>query len=136
MHESASACPKCGVAQKSVIQVGSKNTKLGFLALSLQPLRKYADFKGRAGRTEYWGFVLLWIIASFILGFVGALIHANWLADLLSLAIVIPYLAVFVRRMHDINRRGWWILLPIVNLVFACLSSQPEPNRFGEPPAA
>ncbi len=48
-----------------------------------------------------------------------------------SLAVLIPGIAVAVRRMHDVGRSGWWILLPIVNFVFLCLDSQPNENEYG-----
>src|SRR5689334_4772149 len=101
MHETAPACPGCGFSQKPATQVASKGADMGFWAMALQPFKKYADFKGRASRKEYWGFILVCFIVSFVLGFVGALIHANWLANLFSLAILVPSIAVAVRRMHD-----------------------------------
>src|SRR5665213_143041 len=84
-------------------------------------LKKYAVFTGRATRKEYWMFVLINVIISLVLGFVLKLVlgaFATVLSDLYGLAIVLPAIGVGIRRMHDTNRVGWWILFPIVNLVF------------------
>lgn len=56
------------------------------------------------------------------------------LAHLYSLAIIVPFLAAGVRRMHDVGRSGWWILLPFVNLYFACCDSEPGDNKWGANP--
>jgi len=89
--------------------------------LMLQPLRKYADFKGRARRAEYWQFILFQFLVGFVLSFVATLSGKgsplNILSVIFSLAMLIPTYAVSVRRLHDINRSGWWLLLP--SAVFA-----------------
>ena len=97
-------------------------------------LKKYAVFEGRARRKEYWMFVLFNVIISLVLGFVAGMIKLPILGTLYSLAVMVPSIAVGVRRMHDTDHSGWWLLLPIVNLVFACTDSTPGPNRFGENP--
>ncbi len=100
-------------------------------------LKQYAVFSGRARRKEYWMFVLFNFIISLILGLVEGLIGGpGILANLYSLAVLIPSIAVGVRRMHDTDRSGWWLLLPIVNIVFLVFDSQPEENRFGPNPKA
>jgi uncharacterized membrane protein YhaH (DUF805 family) len=90
-------------------------------------LQKYAEFKGRASRPEYWWFVLFVFLGNIVLRFFGPTEVYLW-----EIALFIPGLAVAVRRMHDINRSGWWIWFPIVNIVFAA-SPPVEPNRFGAP---
>jgi uncharacterized membrane protein YhaH (DUF805 family) len=101
-------------------------------------LKKYAVFNGRARRKEYWMFFLFNVIICFALGFIMGLAHspsgANTLVDIYQLAILIPSIAVGVRRMHDTDHSGWWIIVPIVNLVFACTEGTPGENRFGEDP--
>ncbi|HTS25967.1 MAG TPA: DUF805 domain-containing protein [Bryobacteraceae bacterium] len=104
-------------------------------------LKKYAEFKGRARRKEYWMFALFNIIISFVIGFVAGLLASlagvpalGQLSLLYSLAILVPSIAVGVRRMHDTGHSGWWLLCPIVNLVFACTDSQPGPNEYGPNP--
>jgi uncharacterized membrane protein YhaH (DUF805 family) len=100
----------------------------------LDVLKKYAVFQGRARRKEYWMFVLFSIIVSIVIGIIGGVLHTAILGMLYNLAIFVPSIAVGVRRMHDTDHSGWWLLLPIVNLVFACTDGTPGPNRFGEDP--
>ena len=115
----------------------------------LQALKKYADFSGRARRKEYWVFVLFNIIISIVLTvcdvFVGtysASASIGILSGIYSLAVLIPGIAVTVRRLHDTGRSGWWILIvlvPIVGwivlLIFMLLDSQPQ-NAYGPSPKA
>jgi uncharacterized membrane protein YhaH (DUF805 family) len=104
----------------------------------LAVLKQYAVFNGRARRKEYWMFVLFNVIIAFVLGFMLGLAGAGdggqVIINIYSLAVLIPSIAVGVRRMHDTDHSGWWILLPIVNLVFACTEGTPGPNRFGPNP--
>jgi len=87
-----------------------------------RPIQKYADFTGRAPRTEYWWFVLALIIASLVINIVESILGINRMVAgvygpitvLLMLGVLIPSIAVGVRRLHDTNRSGWWILLPVV----------------------
>ncbi len=109
---------------------------------------KYATFDGRARRKEYWYFVLFYCLALVALvivdGITGTLDEeagAGLLGGLFVLVTFIPTLAVTVRRLHDTNRRGWWILIniiPIIGgivlLIFTVQDSQPGANRFGPNP--
>jgi len=74
--------------------------------------KKYACFTGRAARSEYWWFILFY----FVLAFVAALINQN-LYGLVVLAMFLPLLAVSVRRLHDTNRSGWWVLLGLIPVI-------------------
>ena len=107
----------------------------------------YADFEGRARRQTYWMFVLCNIIVSVVIGIVGGIIGAiigSWfsilVASLFSLALLVPSIALGVRRLHDIDKSGWWYLLvfvpfgAIVLLVFFVLDSKPGANEYGENP--
>ncbi len=103
--------------------------------------KKYVTFSGRARRKEYWMFVLFNILASIAVGVVDGILGTVMLGSLYSLAVLLPGLAVCVRRLHDTDRSGWWILIsliPIVGiivlLVFMCLDSTPGENRFGPNP--
>jgi uncharacterized membrane protein YhaH (DUF805 family) len=106
-------------------------------------LKKYADFSGRARRKEYWMFFLMCVVISFAIGFVFSFIGmilgmgaglGNIVGLLFTLAILIPSISVGVRRMHDIGRSGWWLLVPIVNLIFMFFDSQPGSNEYGANP--
>ena len=87
-----------------------------------RPIEKYADFAGRAPRAEYWWFVLAMLVAYIVVSIVDDIIGTGEmilgvygpLTVLLWLATLVPSIAVGVRRLHDTNRSGWWILLPIV----------------------
>jgi uncharacterized membrane protein YhaH (DUF805 family) len=109
----------------------------------LKVLKQYADFKGRAQRKEYWMFFLFNILAAFVLGFVsgflGAILHvgagfSSAINLLYVLGTLIPSIAVGIRRMHDLGRSGWWIICPIVNIVFLFIDSQPGSNEYGPNP--
>ena len=92
---------------------------------------KYATFDGRAPRSEYWWFVLFTFLASVATGMVSQM-----LSGLFSLAVLLPSLAVGVRRLHDIDKSGWFLLLgliPIVGwiiLIVWAAQEGKEPNRF------
>ena len=110
----------------------------------LATLKKYADFNGRARRTEYWLFVLFSMVIAMVLGVVDYVLGSPGIVGLLfALAILIPSIAVAVRRLHDTDRSGWWLLIafvPIVGtivlLVFLLLDSNASENRFGANPKA
>ena len=103
--------------------------------------KKYVEFSGRARRKEYWMFVLFNIIASIVAGVIDGLLGTRMIGSLYSLAVLLPWLAVCARRLHDTDRSGWWMLIAlipfvgwIVLLVFMCLDSTPGENRFGANP--
>ena len=110
----------------------------------LATLKKYADFSGRARRTEYWLFVLFSMVIAMVLGVVDYVLGTPGIVGLLfTLAILIPSIAVGVRRLHDTDRSGWWLLvalIPIIGtialLIFLLLDSNPGDNRFGANPKA
>jgi uncharacterized membrane protein YhaH (DUF805 family) len=99
--------------------------------------KQYADFKGRARRKEYWMFTLINGIIGFVMGLLGLTI-LSWIY---SVAVFIPSLAVGVRRLHDIGKSGWWILLfliPVVGwiwlIVLSIQDSLPGENQWGPNP--
>ena len=100
----------------------------------LTVVKKYADFNGRARRSEYWYFALFSTIFSIILAFVGRAIHTTIIGTLYSLAVLLPTIAVGVRRMHDVNKSGWYILIPIYNLVIFCTDGDTGANEYGDDP--
>lgn len=129
--------------------------------LMFQPLRKYADFSGRARRREFWLFALLvFLIELLFMGLLSAVGGSPMmLADpafapatgasstvlmiygFVLLALLVPSLAVAFRRLHDTNRKGWWILIGLIPLIgqlvlfiFYLLDGTPGPNRFGPDP--
>ena len=104
----------------------------------LQVLKKYAVFNGRAGRKEYWMFFLFNFLIAIVISIIGALLHVGFLSTIYTLALLIPSIAVGVRRLHDTGRSGWWLLIGLVPLVgiivlIVCLAekSNPEENKYG-----
>ena len=114
----------------------------------IEVLKKYAVFSGRARRKEYWFFALfnvIFIIALTLIdvsaGLYDVVAAIGLLSGLYSLAVLVPSIAVFVRRLHDIDRTGWWLLIAfipligvIVLLVFTLLDSTPGDSRYGPNP--
>lgn len=110
--------------------------------------KKYAVFSGRARRREYWDFVLFNILILIVLTLIDVNIIKIYttqaigiLSGLFLLIIIIPSLAVAIRRLHDINRSGWWIIFdlvplvgPIVLFIFSVLDSTPGDNKYGPNP--
>jgi uncharacterized membrane protein YhaH (DUF805 family) len=117
----------------------------------LKVLRQYADFAGRARRTEFWMFTLFSLIISIVLGVLDSLLGttfvagttSGWLGLLYGLAVLLPSLGVSVRRLHDTGRSGLWVLIglvPIVGaivlIVFCATEGNPGPNSYGPDPKA
>ena len=114
----------------------------------LAALKKYATFSGRAQRSEYWYFVLFYFVIFIGLAIVDGITGSfdeeagmGLLGSLFVIAMLIPSLAVGVRRLHDTNRSGWWLLvsiIPVIGLivlvVFTIQDSQPGQNQFGPNP--
>jgi uncharacterized membrane protein YhaH (DUF805 family) len=123
--------------------------------------RRYAEFEGRSDRKEFWYFVLFYLIVSAILSVIDNMVFDTWavypdfgyyygvrwgndegpLTAIFRLASLIPVISVSVRRLHDINKSGWFFLfwfIPIVGWIFLliwyCRKGDPISNRFGEPP--
>ncbi|MGB2518518.1 DUF805 domain-containing protein [Shewanella algae] len=104
-------------------------------------IKKYADFTGRARRTEYWMFTLFYIIFSLVVSAIDYALGTTVLGLIYSLGLLLPSIAVTARRLHDTDRSGWWQLLAfipiigwIVLLVFYCQDSEVGDNRFGSNP--
>ena len=97
-------------------------------------LKNYANFNGRARRSEYWYFALFNFVIAMALIFFEAYIRTNLIYPIYSLGVLIPSIAVGVRRMHDAGKSGWFILIPIYNLVLACTDGIPGMNEYGMNP--
>ncbi len=119
---------------------------MGFTEAVKSALSNYANFSGRSARPAFWWWQLFNLIAGVvtlmidgsIFGFSSGYSPVNWLY---SLAVLLPSLAVSARRLHDIDRSGWWfllILIPLVGIIILIIwwakPSQPGANRFGPNP--
>ncbi len=114
----------------------------------LSVLKKYAVFSGRSQRAEYWYFVLFHIIIVFVLGFIDGIIGTNdpvsgygLISVLYVLAVLIPVIAAGVRRLHDVGKSGWMLLVGLIPLIGAIWllvlmvkDSSPDNNKYGPNP--
>jgi uncharacterized membrane protein YhaH (DUF805 family) len=103
----------------------------------------YVNFNDRAPRSEYWYWILFTVIAEVVVAAIDRALGIHLIAALLVLAIVIPTFAVTIRRLHDLDRSGWWIFLSfipliggIILLIWFCTRGTEGPNRFGPDPLA
>ncbi len=110
----------------------------------LDVLKKYAVFDGRARRKEYWMYTLFNTIIYIAVAILGFLLGAgDTLIWIYALAVLLPGLGVTIRRLHDTDRSGWWVLISlvpfigsIVLLVFLVLDGSPGQNQYGTNPKA
>lgn len=108
----------------------------------LDPIvNNYANFNGRTGRKEFWMFILLNIIVSFVVGFVAGMFGLKIISTFYMLAVFIPGLAISVRRLHDTNHSGWLFLLNFIPIIgwlilfyFYILDSDSSDNLYGPNP--
>jgi uncharacterized membrane protein YhaH (DUF805 family) len=122
---------------------------MSFGAAVKSVLSKYVGFTGRARRSEYWWFFLFTILVSIVTAVLDNALGLNFvdgsstgfIGTVVSLALLLPGLAVAVRRLHDTDRTGWWLLIAlvpvvgaIVLIVFFVLDGTPGANRFGPSP--
>jgi len=101
---------------------------------------KYATFSGRSSRSAYWYWILFYVLVVIVASILQAAAHTTIIVGLVWLGFFLPNLAVLVRRLHDTDRSGWWVLIglipligAIVLIVFACIDSGP-PNKYGQGP--
>lgn len=111
-------------------------------------IKNYAGFSGRAGRKEYWMFYLIYMLILIGLSILGAMLPVSMasmfsiLIGIFVLALLIPTIAVNVRRLHDSDRSGWWMLLSLIPLAglyvlyLLIIEGTQGANRFGNPPVA
>jgi uncharacterized membrane protein YhaH (DUF805 family) len=115
---------------------------MGFTEAISAGFRNYVNFSGRASRPEFWYWVLFAIIVSVVAKVIDLVLFPSAdvspINSLVGLALFLPGLGVSVRRLHDIDRTGWWILLVLIPLIGAiiliiwyCQKGTPGPNRFG-----
>jgi uncharacterized membrane protein YhaH (DUF805 family) len=91
--------------------------------------QNYTNFKGRSSRAEYWWWALFTVVLSILLSSIN-----SSLGNLGSFVTFLPSIAVAIRRVHDVDRAGWFILVPLYNLYLVLQSGDSGENRFGPPP--
>ncbi len=103
-------------------------------------LNNYAQFDGRSGRAEFWWWALAYFIGAVVVSFIAGAIGIGLLSTVYWLALIVPSVAVGIRRFHDIGKEAWWVILlfiPLVNLIIALIFlTKPSdgPNQYGEGP--
>ena len=117
----------------------------------LMALKNYVGFSGRSRRSEYWYFTLFYLVIAIVLSVLDGIVFGGSgdgkgtpvLSGLFMLAMLLPSIAVGIRRLHDTDRSGWWLLIGLVPLigfivliVFFVQDSKPGDNRFGPNPKA
>lgn len=111
----------------------------GIVGNYLSVLKNFSNFKGRARRSEYWYFVLAHFMVAFTIGFLGGLLSptvASLLSTIYTLATLIPLVALCIRRVHDVDKSGWFALVPIYNFILAITEGTYGPNQYGPDPKA
>lgn len=147
IHDEAIKCKHCG----SMLSQGSSAVEASpsVFGYFVKGLKNYATFSGRARRKEYWFYLLFYTMFMLLLSFIDGVMGLysveagiGFFSGIYALALLIPSLAVSVRRLHDTNRSGWWLLISlvpligaIVLLVFFCQDSKAE-NQHGKNPKA
>lgn len=102
--------------------------------------KKYADFSGRARRSEFWFGYLAYLLVAVVANIIGAVIGTKIPLYLVVLAVVVPILAGSARRLHDTDRSGWWLLILLTGvglipvIIFLVLDTKPGDNPYGPSP--
>lgn len=114
---------------------------MDMIAQYKQAMRNYALFEGRSARREFWFYILSVFLISAVAGVLDALVGLGLFTAIVTLVHFVPSCAVAVRRLHDTDKSGWWLLLmllPVIGhiilLVFYCTGGTKGPNRFGYDP--
>ncbi|PZC45288.1 MAG: Uncharacterized membrane protein YhaH, DUF805 family [Chloroflexi bacterium] len=138
----------CGICGETLIwdatSIRTRLPMMGFGEAVNRAFRQYFTFSGRATRAEHWWFALFVTIGRIVFGGIGGFAGLPGVLDAVWVIVTfIPSLAVGVRRLHDINRTGWWLLLwlvpvPVVGgiviVVWACRQGDGGPNKYGPDP--
>lgn len=134
--DTVATCTQCGAPQlvqsTAGVSASQASAKVNWY---FEVLKKYAVFTGRARRKEYWMFILFNFLVAVVIGAVEGLMGGKgMISNIYTLAVFLPSIAVGVRRLHDTDRSGWWLLLPVVNIIFLMLEGNSNTNRFGPSP--
>jgi len=117
---------------------------MGFTQAISSGFSNYVGFSGRAARSEYWYWTLFAIIAAIIAAVIDTVVFPDMevrpVSTIVSLALFLPGLAVAIRRLHDLDRTGWWFLIAFTGIglillfVWYCMKGTTGPNRYGPDP--
>ena len=120
-----------------------RSQRIGGLRLEQSHFNGYVDFSGRSSRSEVWWWILFSIIANLVAAILdnGIQEASGLFAIIITLGLLLPNIAIQVRRMHDLDKSGWWLLIlliPLIGIIFAlvwfCSKGTEGDNRFGSDP--
>lgn len=146
LKDGAKFCEQCGAEAQTTttneapVKTESPETKTGKISpldYYKRVLNKYAVFTGRATRSEYWYFFLFNMLIVFGLGMLEGILDIapntdeSVLGGIYQLAVLVPAVAVAIRRLHDTGHGGWWIIVPFANIIFLFMKSEERENEFG-----
>ncbi len=97
-------------------------------------LKKYMEFTGRAGRREFWLYFLAYMAVVILFSVLTSVVPFLRILGIAFLGILLPTVAVGIRRMHDIDKSGWFMLIPFYNLYLATLEGTKGKNQYGAEP--
>ena len=103
-----------------------ENNQLPIITATKDGFIRYADFSGVSSRSQYWYFILSTTLAAIF----AQIAFGDFGGNLVSIITLLPTIAVAVRRMHDVGKSGWFILVPIYNFILAVSPSKPATNNF------
>jgi uncharacterized membrane protein YhaH (DUF805 family) len=114
---------------------------MDFMQAISSGFQNYVNFSGRAIRSEYWWWILFTVLLAVVASIIDAALGIGILAAIATLGTLLPSLGLAVRRLHDLDKSGWWVLLalipligPIILIVWFCGRGTVGSNRFGPDP--
>jgi len=113
---------------------------MNFQQAIVSGFQNYVNFSGRAARSEFWYWALFVILVNIAATLVDAAIDVGLIGALASLALFLPGIAVSVRRLHDLDRTGWWLLIALTGvgiillIIWDCMKGTTGPNQYGPDP--
>lgn len=128
--EDSNFCEFCGARVQTPNYVSSNSKKMSMSDAIRICFKKYQNTKGRASRSEYWWFYLFCIFLNIIACIIDLAIEESIFTNLVGILLICPSITVGVRRLHDIGKSGWYLLIPIYNIYLLCLPSQENENMY------
>lgn len=95
-------------------------------------INKYVDFSGRATRKEFWSFILFYYVSIFLGGILDGLLGVDFVGNLVILVLILPYISCAARRMHDVGKSGWFMIIPFYNFILAVSPSVTDSSESPE----
>lgn len=97
--------------------------------LFMSSFQKYVDFSGRATRKEFWSFVFFYYLSAIIGGLIDGIMGTDFVGNIIVAGLTLPYISCAARRMHDVGKSGWFMIIPFYNLILALTPSTPEKSE-------